>query len=806
MNLRLPLKRINAFLISFSFFLFSIFIGFPQTDENKSLKEQVKSEIISIDNVSEESEKISRLLSDYRNVLVQNKIVLEIDSLLTVEYDSIVIRRDSVISKLDKESIRVLKVQNVAWKNYNSRLKEFQETLKNRSEKVIEVNDNLISELQKWEETKNSITTSENSKEILSNLDRIIATLQEVINIATSRIKALYLTEKKLTELVLLSEEVISEIKTAELKIKKDYFIFDSQPIWKKDSINSKKKHNTEVNTISLKSQLLNNQKIVKEFYKANKKTAAIQVLFILFIFLLLITVKKKWKIKLDELKNPVEIQAKIVLKNYFFATLVAGLLLSAFFYEALIPAVIEFYVILILCGTIILLPKLTHPKFRIFLASTLVVYLMYLTQVYVTHDVELIRIFALFLIVTLFVTLFFGRKLVKKYPDNFVRINKIFITASSLYMLLLISAFFVNIVGMVALSAFIFYGIMSSVILMFVLYLSSKIITSIILLIFKMRQSYGLEAVSTIVHATHKRIQPILFWTAMFVWILFTLKGFGVYSFFIDQVHKLLDIHWEVGEMTISLGGILSFASIFIITILIAKLVASIFLDDWMIKILPKGVAPAISLLLRIGLISAGLYIGFSAAGLDLSKLGFVIGTLGVGIGFGLQNVVLNFIAGLILSFERPINIGDTIEVDNEFGVVTNIGIRSSNIRTYDGYEAIIPNGDLISKKVVNWTLSNRDRKSKVLFKTAPDANPEEILELFNTIGSNHPDVYKNPEPFTYFKGFDDDGNLIFELWYWTTFSDALNSKHEISLSIFSKLREIGIQAPVPTRRIIKD
>ena len=257
---------------------------------------------------------------------------------------------------------------------------------------------------------------------------------------------------------------------------------------------------------------------------------------------------------------------------------------------------------------------------------------------------------------------------------------------------------------------------------------------------------------------------------------------------------------------MTISLGGILAFVGIFIFTLIVSKIAAALFQDEWMVNVLPRGVAPAISLVLRIVVIVLGLYAGLTAAGVDLSKLGFILGALGVGIGFGLQNVVLNFVSGLILAFERPINLGDTIEVDMEMGVVTNIGVRSSNIRAYSGAEVIIPNGDLISKKVVNWTLSNRNRRSKVPMKTSPDADPERVIELFNKIALDHPNTSPVPPPKTYFYGYGPDGNLNFALLYWTTFSDTLKTDSAIALMIFKTLKEEGIQAPAPVRRIIHE
>jgi small-conductance mechanosensitive channel len=334
------------------------------------------------------------------------------------------------------------------------------------------------------------------------------------------------------------------------------------------------------------------------------------------------------------------------------------------------------------------------------------------------------------------------------------------------------------------------------------VVFLATKVVTSILVLFFKIRKSNHTKALSVMVDATSQRFQPALIWIGIILWLFFTLKGFDVYDNLAEWVNNSMEIGWRIGDMRISLGSILSFIFLFIITLLIAKLMAAIFQDQWMIDVLPRGVAPAISLLLRIMVITIGLYLAFSSAGFDLSELGFVFGALGVGIGFGLQNVVLNFIAGLILAFERPINLGDTIEIDQEKGVVTNIGVRSSNIRTYSGSEAIIPNGDLISKKVINWTLANRDRRSKILMKTAGSADPEKVIELFNAIAASYDVVFKDPAPKTYFYGYAEDGNLSFALLYWTIFDDTLKTDSAIALEIHKALKTEGIQSPMPNQR----
>ena len=257
--------------------------------------------------------------------------------------------------------------------------------------------------------------------------------------------------------------------------------------------------------------------------------------------------------------------------------------------------------------------------------------------------------------------------KVIKNDPDIFSQIRKTFKRVGFFYIFLLLISVITNSIGMVSLAKFLNTAIISSSVLGMVIYLAVKVLISLIVIFFKFKKEYSLQTLTNMIAITEKRIQPILNWSGMIVWLIITSKGFGILDFILIRINEMMLLEWEVGEMIISFGGILSFLGILIITLFVAKLIAILFRDEWMVKSFPKGVTPAISLILRILLVSIGLYVGSSAAGIDLSKLGFIIGALGVGIGFGMQNIVLNFISGLILAFERPINIGDTIEIDQE-------------------------------------------------------------------------------------------------------------------------------------------
>ena len=796
----------------YSLFLVFLFVSVglkaQKTNTNKDTT-SVARNVISIGDISEESEKLAQRLIKLKSTLDASRRIAEIDSIIEVSTPEIMDLVDSLIISKEDVSLRDLKVRKVEWTNYKSLLSQYQDVVKNRSEDISKIINDLYYDLNRWEVTKKELEERSESRDVSESIDGIIQALEGMTKTAHTRLDVIFLSQRKITDLVLIVDEEISNIEYAENQKRKDYFAQDSAPIWE---ANKTKMSTDSIAPATLSTSSLifegikQNRKQFLDFFHINTKTFFLQVIFLVLLLGFLLAANNKLKKNILTLKGPIEIQARTILKNPILTTLSIGILVSAFFYDSMVPAYAEFHVMIVLFATVLLLPKVTDQKFSSFLWLLFVVYLLNTFEAFIGLKTNLVRWLLILDAFLLILSLLFGRKIVIANPEIFSQILKPFRFISILYIVLLVLSIVANIIGMVALSNYVTNSVIVSLTFGMIIYLAVKVFTSIFVLVFKFRTSTNIQTITAMVNATHQRIRPLLNIVGLLFWLFFTLSGFELFDYIISGYHDLIAIEWRIGEMTISLGGILAFVGIFIFTLIVSKIAAALFQDEWMVNVLPRGVAPAISLVLRIVVIVLGLYAGLTAAGVDLSKLGFILGALGVGIGFGLQNVVLNFVSGLILAFERPINLGDTIEVDMEMGVVTNIGVRSSNIRAYSGAEVIIPNGDLISKKVVNWTLSNRNRRSKVPMKTSPDADPERVIELFNKIALDHPNTSPVPPPKTYFYGYGPDGNLNFALLYWTTFSDTLKTDSAIALMIFKTLKEEGIQAPAPVRRVIHE
>lgn len=203
---------------------------------------------------------------------------------------------------------------------------------------------------------------------------------------------------------------------------------------------------------------------------------------------------------------------------------------------------------------------------------------------------------------------------------------------------------------------------------------------------------------------------------------------------------------------------------------------------------------------MVRYTLVALGIFLALSSLGIDLGKFGILAGALGVGLGFGLQKIVANFISSLIIAFGRAIRVGDTVQYQDVFGNVKEIGVNASTVRAFDGSDAIIPNSDLISNKVTNWTLLDMQRRMLLPVKVAFGNNPHDVLKILEKVATEHEDVLNSPEPFAVFNGFGDNF-LDFSLYYWIPTSAFFKAKTEIALGVHDAITAEGIQTPRPQR-----
>ncbi len=255
--------------------------------------------------------------------------------------------------------------------------------------------------------------------------------------------------------------------------------------------------------------------------------------------------------------------------------------------------------------------------------------------------------------------------------------------------------------------------------------------------------------------------------------------------------------------ETPITLEGILYFIFAIVILVYLTDKIQKLVVNRILIKSnLDKGVSDSIGTIFRYIVITLGLFVIIQTAGIDLTALGFIAGALGVGIGFGLQGITNNFISGLIILFERPIKVGDRIDVGDISGDVIKIAARATTIVTNDNISIIIPNSEFINNRVINWSHNDRRIRFNYPVGVSYDENPRIVRKLLLEVAKENNAVLKHPPPDVLFQEYADSA-LIFNLRVWTyEYTDRPNVlKSQLYYAIFKKFSDNNISIPFPQR-----
>ena len=296
------------------------------------------------------------------------------------------------------------------------------------------------------------------------------------------------------------------------------------------------------------------------------------------------------------------------------------------------------------------------------------------------------------------------------------------------------------------------------------------------------------------------RSIQPIIKWLHILILITIQSVTWDIYPTINTAFVEINNFGFNIGELHISLKFIFTVGIVLYGALIISKAIQTLLLKN----VLPrykaeKGVQLSITRLTHYAILTCGFLIMLNVLGFQLNQLTLLGGALGVGIGFGLQAIVNNFASGLILLFERPIKVGDTIQIGTEWGEVKQLGLRATIIQTFDNAEIVVPNSDLITGQVTNWTLGDRRVRIKIPVGVAYGSDVGKVMEILKSCGSQNPMVLSNPKPTAFFLAFG-ASSLDFELRVWIPeFLDKLQVLSDLNQDIDSEFAMNDIEIPFP-------
>jgi potassium-dependent mechanosensitive channel len=366
--------------------------------------------------------------------------------------------------------------------------------------------------------------------------------------------------------------------------------------------------------------------------------------------------------------------------------------------------------------------------------------------------------------------------------------------------LLLLAASLVANIVGLSSLAQILGFLALVGPFVAAALYCGVKVCFLLVTAILRMRWTRGVFEIRVGTLETWGR--RLLGAVVSLLWLRVMLQLLTVYERVVSELRILLERPLGFDRVHFTLAGTLSIVLILLVGFVFAHAIVFL-LGKIVLSRLPlnRGVPFAVSRITYYVLLLLVCLMAMSAAQMELNKFTVLTGALGVGLGFGLQNIVNNFVSGLILLVERPVHIGDTIDVGGLVGAVRRIGARSCTVLTPLGAEVIVPNTNLISNQVVNWTLSSQWRRVDIPVGVAYGTDIVRLIEMLEAVAKSYPGVLLERPPKAFFMGFGENA-LSFELRFWCARQDTwFDLQSDMTIAVAKALQEAGIEIPFPQR-----
>ena len=696
-----------------------------------------------------------------------------------------------------RPSLESLKTFESQWETLKKNLSEWQSDLTARA-KTLE---NDLSQTktieEKWTKTLAELTESaETPPEITARIENIIndsAAARRQIEIAQARVVAL---QSRVAEQQKISTDALEKIRQTRQSLVGNLLVQDSPAIWQTNFWTGVEQNAAAGAGDSFAAQT----SALGVFARRNFDKLIIHFLvFALFAGILFFLRRRArpWTEKEPGLTN-----AAIIFRFPISTALILAILFSSRIYPQTPQILGAIFGAIALLPTVIILRKLVERPIYPVLYSLVVFYFVDQLRTIVEPVAAYSRLLLLAEMLggfLFFLWLYFAR-LSKNKTEEIIH-EKIFRTiryAALVALPIFTVSSLANVFGYVALARLSGSAALRSAYAAVILYAAVRIIDGLIIFALRFRPLNLLKMVRDKRALIQSRLRKFLRFLAFVAWLLITLELLSLREPLFEWVRRVLNASLTLGSLNISLGNVLAFIATVWAAFLLSRFVNFVLEEDIYPRFsLERGIPYAISTMLRYVILLLGFFFAVAAAEFDLTKFTILAGAFGVGIGFGLQNIINNFVSGIILLFERPVKVGDSVKIADATGIVRRIGIRASLVQTWDDAEIIVPNSKLISESVTNWTFSSQQRGIEIPVGVAYGTAPKFVIELLKNAVAKHPLVAETPSPQVLFTEFGAD-SLNFKVRAWTAHGNqSVSIRSDLAVAINETLAANKIIIP---------
>jgi potassium-dependent mechanosensitive channel len=684
-------------------------------------------------------------------------------------------------------SLDLLYPLRTTWQTYTANLANSEQDLTQRAANLEDQLASLKQMNQVWQPTLQSAPQINMPPAVLQRVQKVVERIDKIKRMAESdRAQVLTLQSSLLMQEARI-RRATAAIARAQSQALKDLLVRDGQPIWTAPSTLA-----SELQTQSDES-LASQWNATSAFIQRRPSSFAVHAALILvlagFIQWLRRRVRKPAEAELA-LERALSILDLPISTAFVLSSLFGPALYSEAprWIQALIGAVA-------LVPTLLILRRLLERNLFPILYALVGLYLVTQLRLLAASVPSLGRFF--FLVETgggflFLIWLLRSGKLATAKPGTADRFSRAILLIAKIGLIVFPAAILANILGYINLANLLATVFVRGVFIAAIFYVAIRVLDGFVVIALQVRPLGALRAVQLHRRMLYQRVCRALEFLAVLFWLDLMLNFLGLLNPALAKIGDLLNAKVGMGSLELSLGRLLAFAITAWAAFLVSKFLRFLLEEDVYHRFrLERGLPYAISTMLHYSILLVGFVVALGALGIDLTKITILAGAFSVGVGFGLQNVINNFVSGLILLFERPIKIGDVIEIEGTVGEVRRIGIRACVIRTGQGSEIIVPNGALISNQVTNWTFSDRARAIEVSVNVLPGANSQRVVELLKTTATSEPGVASEPAPQVYVVNFS-AGAVTFQLRAWTDrYQDWARVRSDLAVAVNSALVE---------------
>jgi small-conductance mechanosensitive channel len=650
------------------------------------------------------------------------------------------------------------------WQNFDDNLSSLARNLSQRAKTLEEKRAHLDELNTTWQGTLGSAKNPDTPEPVLQGIQNVIDSVERTRPAAESLRRQVLTLQIGLSQQQTRVRTALAAVEQLEQRELESLLVRDSPPIW--SGASSMGSEMMEQSGESLSSEVTASVAFIKRL--------PFNCLIYAALIVLIATALQCMRHRIEKLaeENPALQRAVPIVALPVSTAFVLSSLISPTVYP-LAPSLVQALILLVaLVPTVVLLRRLLEPHLYPILNALLILYFLDQLRILAGSVPQLARL--LFLgemlgALLVLVWLLRNRQLRTTAAENNRRFLRALRVIAKIGLIFLPLAFITNIFGYVNLANALGITFLRSTFLAALLYAAIRIFEGFIIIALHVRPLGSLRIINLHRPMLQQRISYLLEFLAFLFWLYLLLRFFGLLAPVTTKMEGVLNANLGIGSINLSVGQILRFLIAVCASFVISRFLRFLLEEDVYHHFhLAPGTPYAISTMLHYAILLLGFVIGLGALGIDPGKITILAGAFSVGIGFGLQNIINNFVSGLILLFERPIKIGDVIEVSGNVGEVRRIGIRASVIRTADGSEVIVPNGSLISNQVTNWTFSDQQRAVEVSVNVVGGTDTQRVVELLKGVAAIHPDVAKQPPPQVYMLNFT-AGAVTFQLRVWT-------------------------------------